>query len=167
MKRLPLCCAVFAATLMLGGGLAAQTRGITPEDYLSFEFLSDPHFSPDGSTIAYVVTTIDQKQNRRHSDIWTVAADGSGQPARLTASLQSSNSPRWNPDGRTIAFLSARPAADDAGGQARTQIWLLSLSGGEARKLTSLPRGVTSFAWSPDGSRLVAVSRSGPSDTAK
>src|SRR5436190_484328 len=168
MKRLPLCGAVFVAIVTLGVGLAAQTRGITAEDYLSFEFLSDPHFSPDGSTIAYVVTTIDQKQNRRHSDIWTVAADGSGQAARLTASLQSSNSPRWNPDGRTIAFLSARPAADDAGAQAaRAQIWLLSLSGGEARKLTSLPRGVTAFAWSPDGSRLVAISRLGPSDTAK
>src|SRR5438445_7605465 len=107
--------ALFTATV----SLVAQTRGVTADDYLSFEFLSDPHFSPDGSTIAYVVTTIDQKQNRRHSDIWTVAADGSGQPARLTASLQLSNSPRWNPDGRTIAFLSARPAADDAGGQAR------------------------------------------------
>src|SRR5439155_23253491 len=107
MKRLPLCGAVFVAIVTLGVGLAAQTRGITAEDYLSFEFLSDAHFSPDGSTIAYVVTTIDQKQNRRHSNIWTVAADGSGQPARLTASLQSSNSPRWNPDGRTIECLSA------------------------------------------------------------
>src|SRR5436305_6550188 len=100
-----------AACVICAAGVAAQTRGVTAEDYLSFEFLSDPHFSPDGSTIAYVVTTIDQKQNRRHGTIWMVAAGGSGQPSPLTASLQSSTSPRWSPDGRSIAFLSARPAA--------------------------------------------------------
>jgi hypothetical protein len=45
---------------------AAQKRGVTPEDYFAFEFLNDARFSPDGSSIAFVVTTIDQKQNRRH-----------------------------------------------------------------------------------------------------
>ena len=84
----------FGVCLAIAADIGAQTRGATAEDYLSFEFLSDPHFSPDGSTIAYVVTTIDQKQNRRHGTIWTVAADGSGQPSPLTASLQSSTSPR-------------------------------------------------------------------------
>jgi Tol biopolymer transport system component len=58
MKRVHFWGAVFIAALTLGGGLAAQTRGVTADDYLSFEFLSDPRFSPDGSTIAYVVTTI-------------------------------------------------------------------------------------------------------------
>lgn len=42
-------------------------RGVTPEDYFSFEFVSDPRISPDGKLVAYVVTTVDQKQNRRGS----------------------------------------------------------------------------------------------------
>ena len=46
---------------------SGQSRGAAAEDYFAFETLGDPRFSPDGSTIAYVVTTIDQKQNRRHS----------------------------------------------------------------------------------------------------
>ena len=129
---------------------------------------TDPRFSPDGSTIAFVVTTVDQKQNRRHSALWSVPADGSRAPMALTTAPQSSNSPRWSPDGKAIAFLSARPAAGDAATDTpRTQVWLLPTSGGEPRRLTSLLNGVSSFQWSPDGARLVVVSRSGPSDTAK
>src|SRR5437667_9868021 len=95
---------------------AGQTRGITPEDYFAFKFLNDVRFSPDGSAIAYVVGTVDQKQNRRYNAIWLVAADGSGEPRLLTTSLQSSASPRWSPDGRAMAFLSARPAPGDPTG---------------------------------------------------
>src|ERR1044071_7864920 len=91
-----------------------KQRGITPEDYYAFEFLSDPHLSPDGRWVAYVVTTVDQKQNRRLSQIWLAATDGSRPPRQLTTSPHSSNSPRWSPDGRTLAFLSTRPAPGDA-----------------------------------------------------
>jgi dipeptidyl aminopeptidase/acylaminoacyl peptidase len=147
---------------------AAQTRGVTPEDYFALETLGDPHFSPDGATIAFVVTTVDQKQNRRRSEIWTVPADGSREPMVLTTAPQSSNSPRWSPDGRTLAFLSARPTAGDSGADAaRAQIWFLPLTGGEPRRVTNLPNGVSSFQWSPDGTKIVAVSRIGPSDEAK
>ena len=89
-------------------------RGITPEDYFAFEFLGDPRISPDGQSVAYVVTTVDQRQNRRQSQIWIAAIDGSRQPRQFTTSPQSSSSPRWSPDGRTLAFLSARPTADGA-----------------------------------------------------
>src|SRR5580765_777739 len=152
--------------VVLAVPLSAQTRPVTAEDYFAFEALGDPHFSPDGSTIAYVVTTVDQKQNRRRSEIWTVAADGSREPLLLTTSPQSSNSPRWSPDGKSIAFVSSRPAAGD-GDAPKNQIWLLPLSGGEARRLTNLTNGVNSFQWSPDGRKLVVVGRSGPSDEAK
>src|SRR5262245_58955722 len=146
----------------------AQTRGVTAEDYFAFETLGDPQFSPDGSTIALVVTTIDQAQNRRRSEIWMVSADGSREPAALTTAPQSSNSPRWKPDGSALAFLSSRPIAGEAAGEtSKTQVWLLPLSGGEPRRVTNLPNGVTSFQWSPDATRLVVVSRSGPSDSAK
>src|SRR5262249_49797636 len=91
---------------------AQQTRGVTPEDYYAFQFLSDPHISPDGKLVAYVVTRVDGAQNRRYSAIWMVAADGSRAPWRFTTSPQSATSPRWSPDGRSLAFLSSRPAAD-------------------------------------------------------
>jgi len=145
-----------------------QSRGIRPEDYFAFKSLNDVRFSPDGSTIAFVVGTIDQKQNRRHNSIWTVPADGSREASQLTTSAQPSTNPRWSPDGKFIAFLSARAMPGDVAGEAqKNQIWVLPLSGGEPRRVTSLQNGVTSFAWSPDSTRFVCVSQSGPSDKAK
>jgi dipeptidyl aminopeptidase/acylaminoacyl peptidase len=97
-----------------------------------------------------------------------VPVDGSQPPVALTTAPQSSNSPRWRPDGKAIAFLSARPAPGDAVSDApRNQVWLLPLSGGEPRRLTNLLNGVSGFQWSPDGTKLVLVGRSGPSDDAK
>ncbi|PYS76456.1 MAG: hypothetical protein DMF66_14635, partial [Acidobacteria bacterium] len=216
------------APLARTGAQDGKRRGITPEDYFAFESLGDPRLAPDGKLVAYVVTTIDQRQNRRQSQIWLAATDGSLAPRQLTTSPQSSSSPRWSPDGRALAFLSALPLAD--GGNStqqaaqqgtsqgtptpspaspalpsatvpqtspptasvtpaanvtattpgvpsalqttagaaeptpRAQVWLLSLDGGEARRVTNLKNGVNTFEWSPDGRRLVMTSRTGPSD---
>jgi dipeptidyl aminopeptidase/acylaminoacyl peptidase len=151
---------------------AQSLRGITPEDYFSFEFASDPNLSPDGKLVAYVVTKIDRAQNRRNSSIWMVPTDGSRAPWQFTTSPQSASSPRWSPDGKSLAFLSSRPAENTPSPAAsapaeppRNQVYLLSMNGGEARRLTNLKNGVSLFRWSPDGTRLVIVSRVGPSDS--
>ena len=140
-------------------------RGISPEDYFAFEFLSDPQLSPDGKFAAYVVTTVDRKQNRRNSAIWMAATDGSRAPWQFTTSPQSSSSPRWSPDGGQLAFLSSRAASGAGADSARSQVYVLSMKGGEARRVTNLKNGVSSFQWSPDGERLACLSRIGPSDS--
>jgi dipeptidyl aminopeptidase/acylaminoacyl peptidase len=144
--------------------LAAQTtRPATSDDYFNFKFVGDPELSPDGKLLAYTVTRIDRAANRRMTAIWLAPVDGSAPPRQLTASHLSSSAPRWRPDGRVLAFTGARPVpGDDAAG--RPQFYLLDLTGGEPRRLTSLPNGAIGCEWSPDGSRVLCLSRTGPSD---
>jgi dipeptidyl aminopeptidase/acylaminoacyl peptidase len=69
--------------------------------------------------------------------------------------------PRFSPDGRYLAFITARSdgSSDDESDPANgSQVWLLNRSGGEARRLTEMPGGVSGFEWSPDSTRLVLVS---------
>lgn len=166
MKLLRNFASLFVLLSLLMAQSFAEQRDITPEDYFAFEFLSDPHISPDGKLVAYVVTKVDRAQNRRHSAIWMVTADGSRAPWQFTTSPQSATAPRWSPDGRSLAFLSSRPAAEGSAQEPpRAQVYVLSLEGGEARRVTNLKNGVSVFQWSPDGARLVVVSRLGPSDS--
>jgi len=138
---------------------APPKRGVTPEDYYAFENIADPHISPDGKQVAYVLTVVDQKKNRRDNSIWLVSIDGKTAPRRLSAEGFNSNSPRWSPDGTRLAFLSSRE-----GEGTRPQICMLNMNGGEAQVLTHMKNGVNAFQWSPDGKRFVVVSRTGPSD---
>ncbi len=136
-------------------------RGVTPEDYLRFEFVGAPVLSPNGKSVVYPLTRIHEKLNRRITTLWLVPVDGSAAPRLLTAEGVSSTNPQWSPDGQTLAFVSSR------GEGARAQIWLLSMAGGEPRKLSDLKNGVGVYQWSPQGDRFVVLSRTGPSDFGK
>src|SRR5271154_6246472 len=119
----------FSLALFGAAALRSQTkRGVTAEDYLSFKFIGDPHISPDGKSVAYVLTTIDQKKNRRDSSVWLVPADGSSAPRRLSAEGFSSSSPRWSPDGKTLAIVSTRASDLPTGDTPKSQIYLLSIA---------------------------------------
>ncbi len=140
--------------------LAAEKRPITGTDLLKFQWVADPQISPDGREVAYVLVSVNEKEDRYDTSLWGVATSGNAQPRRLTAGPRDS-SPRWSPDGRTLAFLRS-PGEKD-----RPQIHLLSMSGGEARKLTDLPRGAGPPEWSPDGKTIAFTSNTNDQDLAE
>ena len=69
-----------AIALLLAAATLIQARGITPEDYLRFEFVGAPAISPNGKSVAFPLTKINEKLNRRMTAIWLVPYDGSAAP---------------------------------------------------------------------------------------
>ena len=115
--------------------------------------VSDPALSGDGSKLAFVRSKVDSDRATTRSQIVMMDME-SGAEADFTSGPRD-GSPLFSPDGATLAFK--RP--DDSG---RNQIWLIPISGGEARQLTSAVGGVTGFSWSPDSSGLAFVSNVDP-----
>jgi len=162
--RFATACAVYAIlAASLYGAEGTPKRGISAADFYSLETAGDPHISADGKLVAYTVTGIDRRQNRRVTEIW-VASMEEPRAARAVTDAESSTSPRWSPDGRWLAFLSARHDPR-TGTLQRAQVYVLSMSGGEARRVTDLKNGASAFQWSPDGRRIVCISKIGPEDS--
>ena len=126
--------------------------GMRPQDVYELTGAGSPRLSPDGSTTAYVVWSIDAEANEYRSDIWLSPVDGDAEPARVTEGSKRNAQPMWSPDGRRIAFTSNRDSDS-------LQLFVMSSDGGEASKLTDLKEDVDDVAWSPDGTKIVFSAR--------
>src|SRR5438270_8322236 len=114
--------------------------------------VSDPQISADGKSVVCVVSRANVKDDRWDSELVTVdVATGAQRP--LTYERRGIASPRWSPDGSTIAFLANATNERDA----KRQIWSVSMGGGDPRRLTDAKEGVQQFAWSQDGSQIAFV----------
>lgn len=127
----------------------------SPADVYRIESIEQPAFHPHGGALCYVRATPDRAKNSTKRAIWMRSA--AGVHKRFTAGTGGDRTPRWSPDGRSIAFLSNR------GGDGM-QLYLIPTDGGEATLLASTPTGFSDFAWSPDGTRIVCVTAASPFD---
>ncbi len=147
---------------------AARAAPAPPRGSVRLRVATEPRLSPDGRHVAVTLQGVAPGYDGYRSSIWLVPCEGGEEPRPLTLGVRRDRHPRFSPDGRTLAFLSDRrsiveeePGAPDAKDREdAVQVHLLPLDGGEARRLTDLPRGVEGFEWSPDGSRLVVVTSS-------
>ena len=135
------------------GSLLAQSpakRLLAADDVYRVQEVAGPQVSPDGKWIAYTVSSVDREADRFRTAVWMVDWEGA-QNRRVTYGPESETTPRWSPDGRYLAFLSARPA------EGKTQVWLLDRRGGEATQLTDVKDDIDGYEWSPDGKLLALV----------
>ena len=84
--------------------VAAQRRPMTEKDLFSFVWIADPQISPDGSQVAFVRVTVDEKKDSYDTALWLAKTDGSEPPRAITSGVRDT-SPRWSPDGRRLAFV--------------------------------------------------------------
>jgi dipeptidyl aminopeptidase/acylaminoacyl peptidase len=127
---------------------------MTPQDITRIRFVSDPQMTPDGRQVAFVVTTLSEERDEYLSNIWVVDTTG-GEPRRFTTGNGRDTTPRWSPDGTSLAFVAERDPKQ------KPQLYVMPAHGGEPVRLTDLSNGVAHPVWSPDSTRLACVSRVG------
>lgn len=149
--------------LLFLAAIAAQGRPITEKDLFKFQWIGDPQISPDGSQVAFVRVTVDEKKDVYATSIWTVATRAGAAPRRVTNGPRDT-SPRWSRDGRMLAFLRS---GEKDGKPAPPQIAILRIDGGEPRMVTSLARAVESMAWSPVSNAIAFTASTKPEDLAE
>jgi dipeptidyl aminopeptidase/acylaminoacyl peptidase len=128
----------------------AQKRNITEKDLFNFVWAGDPQVSPDGSRIAFIRVTVNDRKDGYNTAIWMVET-ASGVTRQLTRGTRDAN-PRWSPDGQYLLFVRA-PERD--GRAEPPQLYMMAMSGGEPFQFTTLARGVGNPQWSPDGKSIL------------
>src|SRR3954469_3881490 len=156
--------AVFVSMLVAAAVPHGQsTRFITDKDLFAFTWIADPQLAPDGSTVAFVRVTVNEKENRYETTLFTVATSGAEAPRRLTSNVRDTM-PRWSPDGTRVAFVRS---IEKDGKPQPGQVYALDMKGGEAYPLTQDAKGVTSIEWSPDGKTIAFTAPLGADDQEK
>ncbi|MGI9628201.1 MAG: prolyl oligopeptidase family serine peptidase [Longimicrobiales bacterium] len=124
---------------------------LSTDDMFQLKRVGAPVASPDGAWIAYTVSTTSLEDESTSTRLWMVSSEG-GDPVPMTGEGLSAGNPSWRPGGDMLTFQGSRNGS-------KSQVWGLSLRGGEAHQLTKAKNGISGYWWSPDGSRLLLAIR--------
>src|SRR5262245_60980023 len=133
---------------------SGKSKGPEPyriEDALTLRSYSDLTWSADGRRLAFVVTSVDTAENTSDQDIW-LYDHVTQRTTQLTRHPKADFSPTFSPSGDTIAFVGTRGT-----GEAKPQIYMMSLSGGDPWPFGTYDESIGQVAWSPDGKWLAYV----------
>ena len=144
----------FATGAILCANLAvsAEARTIQLDDLHRIVGISSPAISPDGTRVAFVVSHVvwDEDRSTRDLELVDIATHAR---RTLTYNRKGLSDPAFSPDGTKLAFVADAGNGDDA----KAQVWVMPLDGGDPRPVTAAPEGVEQFAWRPDGGAFAYV----------
>ena len=135
---------------VIGRQQPAITDGkLTPEVLWAMGRIGSYDISPDGKSIIYNVSYYSVAENKSHTVIYTINADGTGERL-LTKGSGSENAPKYIKRGAKIAFL----AADNDG---VSQLWMMNNDGSDRRQISFLKNSIDDYAFSPDGKKVLLI----------
>jgi dipeptidyl aminopeptidase/acylaminoacyl peptidase len=140
----------------------AQKRNITEKDLFNFVWAGDTQISPDGSRVAFVRVTVNEKKDGYNTAIWSVSP-ATGETHQLTSGPRDST-PRWSPDGKFLLFVRV---TEKDGRPDMPQLFMLPMAGGDSFQFTTMTRGAGGPQWSPNGKMILFGNSANPEDLAK
>jgi len=149
MRRLVLFFVILCAVLSF-----AQTKHpFTFEEMMALKRVGDPQPSPDGKWVLFSVTDVSLEANSKTPHVWIVPTAGG--EAREIIFTQSSDRPRWAPDGKHFAFVSTKEKG--------SQIWIADFDSSKGtvsavHQFTSIATEAGGELWSPDGKNILFTS---------
>jgi dipeptidyl aminopeptidase/acylaminoacyl peptidase len=153
------CIALLAFVVSVPAQQSAAVRRFTFDDFSKVKRVSDPQFSPDGSTIAVIVSEPNLDEDRHMASV-AVVDIATGKLTTLVdgAKAISVSFERWAPSGQQIAYLANVPT----NGAAKPQVFVVSSKGGASKQITTAPSGVQQLAWSPDSKTIAFATADEP-----
>ncbi|HUF46949.1 MAG TPA: S9 family peptidase [Vicinamibacterales bacterium] len=122
---------------------AGEEKRITRGDFV----VSDPQWSPDSMRVAYVTRPTTRVNDSAWADVWVT--DLAGTTRKLHENAGPDTSPRWSPDGRTLAVASKVQSGNT---QWYDKLHLFPAGGGEPRVLLrDFDLDFSTPIWAPDG----------------
>jgi dipeptidyl aminopeptidase/acylaminoacyl peptidase len=129
--------------MFFGASSLGQSRSLEIKDLGELVGVSQPTISSDGKRVVVVVSRPDYKDNKFVKKLLMVETE-TGKSRVLTTSRPFVNSPQFSPDDTELGFIAVGP-------KGKPQLFVLPLSGGEARQVTKTAEGLSFYSWSPDG----------------
>jgi Tol biopolymer transport system component len=155
--RLPSTLGLTPLILGLAAATGAAQPAVRPMTFLDMQHIRSTGSitpSPDGNRVLYTLSVPDWVNARSQTDLYLVSVrEGVPSTRRLTFTEDKNESaPAWSSDGAYFAFLSDRESTGANGGR---QLYVMRTDGGEARRITNVPGGVSDFAFTRDGRAIV------------
>jgi dipeptidyl aminopeptidase/acylaminoacyl peptidase len=136
---------IFTAVFMLFTALSFSqtTKYWTPDQTMKMKNITAVVPSPDGSKVLYTVREAIMTDDRSEyiNQVYLCNSDGTN-TIQLTKGDKNSGNPKWSNNGKWISFTSTR--------EGKNNLYLMSIAGGEAEKISDVKTGVGDYKWSKD-----------------